>query len=208
LAAAGQYRDERVREAVRARLDSSLGYIAAEAAYVTLGAQREEAPLEMLLSAARQPSFNGIVQGGALRGLAASRRPEAVDMLLQSVRFGATSIYVRPSAVAALAEIGKGLELRERERVVDTLVDLLRDPHYRIALAAVRGLGVVGAPEAIPALEVFARSRVTQEAAVAERVIASLRAQDKVDGSALQKQLDTLSDRLRKLEDQVQRLQA
>jgi aminopeptidase N len=208
LAAAGQYRDERVREAVRARLDSALGYIAAETAYVTLGAQREQAPLDMLLSAARQPSFNGIVQGGALRGLAASRRPEAVDMLLQSVRFGATSIYVRPSAVAALAEIGKGLELRERERVVDTLVDLLRDPHYRIALAAVRGLGVMGTPEAIPALEAFARSRATQEAAVAERVIASLRSQDKVDGSALQKQLDTLSDRLRKIEDQVQRLQA
>jgi HEAT repeat protein len=208
LAAAGQYRDERVREAAHARLDSQVGYLATGAAYVALGAQREQAPLELLLSAAQQPSFNGIVQGGALRGLAASRRPEAVDVLLQRVHYGVTSIYARPTAVAALAEIGKGLELRGRERVLEALIDLLRDPHYRIAMAAARGLGVLSAPEAIPALEAFARTRVTQEAAVAERVIEGLRRQDKVDGSSLQKQVETLSDRLRKIEDQVQRLQA
>ena len=208
LAAAGQYRDERVREALRERLDGQTGYFATGEAYVALGAQREQAPLDLLLSAAQQPSFNGIVQGGALRGLAASRRLEAVDVLLERVHYGVTSIYARPTAVAALAEIGKGLELRGRERVLDVLVDLLRDPHYRIAMAAVRGSGVLSAPEAIPALEAFARTRVTQEAAVAERVIESLRRHDKVDGSALQKQVETLSDRLRKIEDQVQRLQA
>ena len=208
LAAAGQYRDERVRVAVRARLDDQLGYIAEETAYAALGAQREQAPLDLLLNAAQQISFNGIVESGALRGLAASRRPEAVDALLQRVRSGTTSIYARPTAVSALAEIGRGLELRERERVLATLFDLLRDPHYRIALAAVRGLGVLGAAEAIPILEAFARTRVRQEAAVAERVIESLRRQDKVDGSALQKQVETLSDRLRKLEDHLQRLQA
>ena len=57
-------------------------------------------------------------------------------------------------------------------------------------------------------MEAFARTRVIQEAAVVERVIDTLRKQDKVDGSALQKQVETLGDRLRKLEDQVQRLQA
>jgi hypothetical protein len=64
------------------------------------------------------------------------------------------------------------------------------------------------APEAIGALEAFARTRAAQEAAVAERVIESLRREDKIDGSALQKQVETLSDRLRKLENQVQRLEA
>ena len=91
---------------------------------------------------------------------------------------------------------------------MDTLIDLLRAPHYSVAMAAARGLGVLGVPAAIGALEAFARTRVTQEAAVVERVIESLRKQDKVDGSTLQKQVETLNDRLRKLEDQVQRLQA
>ncbi|MFN8469914.1 MAG: M1 family metallopeptidase [Caldilineaceae bacterium] len=205
LAAAGQYRDPRIAAAVQARLQSGLGYVASEQAYFALGAQREQAPLDMLLGAAGQPSFNGIVQGGALRGLAASRRPEVLDTLLAQAGSGATSLYVRPTAVAALAEFGRGLERRARERVLETLIDLLRAPHYSVAMAATRGLGVLGAPEAIGALEGFARTRVTQEAAVAERVIESLRKQDKVDGSALQKQVETLGDRLRKLEDQVQR---
>jgi HEAT repeat protein len=208
MGAAAQYRDERMRAAVRARVDDSLGYLATAGAYEALGAQREGAPLTLLLGAAQESSFNGIVQGGALRGLAASRRPEAVTALLQRVRYGATSIYARPAAVAALGEIGRGLELRERERIVEVLVDLLRDSHYRIALAAALALGAMRAPEAIDALEAFARTRTAQEAAVAERVIESLRREDKVDGSALQKQVETLSDRLRKLEDKVQRLEA
>lgn len=208
LAAAGQYRDERVAAAVQACLGGELGYVATEQAYIALGAQREQAPLDVLLGAAEQPSFNGIIQGGALRGLASSRRPEALGMLLARVQAGATSLYARPTAVAALAEFGKGLERRERERVLETLIDLLRATHYSVAMAAARGLGVLGAPEAIGALETFARTRVTQEAAVVERVIASLRKQDKVDGSALQKRVETLGDSLRKLEDQVQRLQA
>jgi hypothetical protein len=74
-------------------------------------------------------------------------------------------------------------------------------------MAAVRALGTLGDPRAISTLETFASTRVTQEAAVAERVIESLRKSDKADGSALQKQVETLTDRLRKLEDQIQRLQ-
>jgi hypothetical protein len=193
---------------VRARLAQPLGYVAGEAGLVALGAQREGAPLDLLLMAAETPTFNGIVQGGALRGLAASRRPEALGALLARVFDEATSIYARPVAIAALAELGRSLERRERERVLDVLIDLLRDRHYRIAMAAVSGLGTLGDPRAIPALEAFARTRVTQEAAVAERVIESLRKADKLDGSALQKQVETLGDRLRKLDDQVQRLQA
>ena len=126
LTAAGQYRDERVIAAVQARLGGELGYVATEQAYIALGAQRERAPLDVLLGAAEQPSFNGIIQGGALRGLASSRRPEALDMLLARVQAGATSLYARPTAIAALAELGNGLERGERERVLETLIDLLR----------------------------------------------------------------------------------
>jgi aminopeptidase N len=205
LEAAGKYRDKRLRDAILARLEKGLGYLATAAAYEALGAQREQAPYGLLLAAAERPSFNGLAQSGALRGLAASRHPAAIDALLARIAYGATSIYARPAAVAALAEAGKGLERRERERVVEALVDLLRDPVDRVAMAAVRGLGTMQANEAIPALESFAAGRVVQEAAVALRVIEELRRSDRVDGSALKKQVETLQDRVRKLEDEVQR---
>ena len=90
--------------------------------------------------------------------------------------------------------------------MVEALTDLLRDPVYQVRLAAVRGLGAMRAVEAIPALETFMSAHVLQDAAVAERVLDDLRSTDKVDGSAQQKQIETLSDRVRKLEDEVQRI--
>jgi aminopeptidase N len=206
LKAAGNYRDPRIVIAIMTRLDGGLGYEATQAAYEALGAQRDGAPFTLLATAAGKPGFNGIAQVGALRGLAATRQREAFEPLLARVAYGATSSYARPAAVAALAAFGKYAEKREREAIVERLVDLLRDPVYQVAVAAVRGLGVMQANEAIPQLEAFARARVVQEAAVAERVIESLRRSGQPGEPALDKQIDILNDRIRKLEDQVQRL--
>ena len=204
--AAKAYRDLRLRDAVQARLAAGLAYAATAAAYEALGAQRDAAPYDLLAAAAQRDGFNGVAQNGALRGLAATRRVEAVDALLARVPYGATPVYSRPVAVTALAEIGKGQEKRARERVVEALSDLLRDPVYQVRLAAVRGLGVLRAAEAIPALESFVQAQAAQDGAVAARVIDDLGRADKVDGSALQKQVETLGDRIRKLEDEIQRL--
>ncbi len=198
-----------LRDAILARLETGgLGYYATQAAYEALGAQREAAPYDLLAAAARQPSFNGVVQAGALRGLAATRRKEAVDVLLAAARYGGASIYARPAAVAALGALGPNLEKRERERVIEALLDLLRDPAHQVALAAVHSLGAMNATEAMDTLEIFARTRVVQEAAVVERTVEKLRQADKADGSALQKQVETLTDRVRRLEDEIDQLKA
>ena len=148
--AAAKVRATALRDAILARLETGgLGYYATQAAYEALGAQREAAPYDLLAAAARQPSFNGVVQAGALRGLAATRRKEAVDVLLRMRRgYGGASIYARPAAVAALGALGPNLEKRERERVIEALLDLLRDPAHQVALAAVHSLGAMSATEA------------------------------------------------------------
>jgi hypothetical protein len=182
--------------------------LSADQAYQALGAQRQAAQWDLLIAAADQDSFNGISQFGALQGLAASRRSEAIDILLDKAQYGQTAHLARPGAVMGLADIGRGQEKANRERIVEQLIDLLRDPWLRVRRTAIAGLSRMQAPEAIDALEAYARRSSDQERAGVEQFIASLRANDKVDGSALQKQVEELRDKLRKVEDQLQRVQA
>jgi len=126
---------------------------------------------------------------------------------MERAAYGATSNRARPAAVAALADIGQGLEKASRERVVEKLTDLLRDPWDAVRRAAAYGLKTAKAPEAIDALEAFSRSLAQQERVEVERVIASLRNEDKLDGSALKKQVEELREKVRKLEDQLQKMQ-
>ncbi len=205
---AGQLRDERVRDALLARVETGLPPVALQAAYTALGQQRTAAPFELLAAASEQESYNGNVQRGAFSGLAASRQEAAIDLLLARVPYGATSNYARWGAVYALAEIGKGQEKARRERIVETLSDLLRDPWPRVGRVAAYGLGMLRAPEAIPALEAYARGRSHQERVAVEEIITGLRRDDKVDGSAVKKQVEDLQKQVRTLEDRLEKLSA
>jgi aminopeptidase N len=208
LTAASKYRDERLARALTDRLTAGLPDLARGAAYEALGNQRNLADVNLLLEASRQPSANGYAQAGALRGLAATRSREALEPLLASVRYGATPFYARPAAPAALADLGQGQECGQRERAVEALVDLLRDPQRSVQYVAAKGLGVLRATDAIPAVQAYARGITFQDRVVIERTIAALRSEDKSNGSAFKKQVEELTEKLRKLEDQVQRLSA
>ncbi len=205
---AGNYRDDRILETLRKRLQDDLPYNARGEALQAIGKQRQAAPLDLLLEASETEGYNGIVQSGALRGLASTRREEAVEPLLARVQYGATSNRARPSAVSALGDIGKGQEKARREQIIETLSDLLRDPWYLVKYFTVYGLKAMEAVEAIPALEAYARSLSFQDQVATEKLIAGLRDADKVDGSALKKQVEDLQEKLRKLEDRVEKLAA
>ncbi len=206
--AAGSYRDQRIKDALMARLQKGLPHNATAAAYESLGKQRHEAPLPLLIEAGAKGSYNGIIQSAALRALASSRQLEAVAPLLERVHIGGTPNNARPAAVFALADIGQGQEKAQREQIVEKLIDLLRDPWYYVHRAAASGLQRIGAPEAIPALEAYARSLSHQDSVEIDETIAALRAKDKLDGSAVEKQVDDLRQTIRKLEDRVEQLSA
>lgn len=206
LRAAIAYPEAPVHTALLQRLEGGLPPVAAQAAYEALGAQREQAPYEVLSAAAQTPSINGVAQVGAIRGLAATRRAEAVERLLPLVRYGGSSYAVRHFAVSALAGLGKHVDKPVRARIVEELVALLRDPVYQVAMAAVRGLETIQAAESIEALEQFARSRAQQEAVVARRAADALRKSAQPAEASQQKQLQELRDQLRRLEAEVQRL--
>jgi aminopeptidase N len=206
LRAIGKFRDPVVAPAVSARLDRGLPYRASAAACEALGAQREQAPFEYLAQLAAIPSPYGIVQSGALRALAATRRAEALPLLEARVGYGNTSNRARPAAVSALATLAGTLDKTRREPVVDLLSDLLRDPIPRVRHAALAGLKTLRATEAIPAIEAYGAPLAVQEKLRADEAIAAIRKSEGDAIPALEKQVDELRDKLRKLEDSVAKL--
>jgi HEAT repeat protein len=203
LAAAANYRSPAINSAVQSRLQTTLGPESLRTAFIVLGKQREQAPLDILISAAR-PSRDSRAQAGAFLGLGESRHVEVIPLLLTYATYGGSPNRARPSAASALALLGKNLDKDLRGPVLEKLTDLLRDPWYAVTWAAARALASLGDASAIPALETFGRSLSAQDQATVDRMIEDLRSKDKVDGSAQQKQIDELRDKVRTLEGQLQ----
>jgi aminopeptidase N len=205
---AGKFRDPRIREVIDQRIQDGLTPVAQKAAYEAMGAQRKEANWDVLLQGSQEAGYNGIAQSGAFKGLAATRRVEAADLLLDQAEYGIHSNRVRPAIVSGLADIGQGLEKAKREQVVETLSDLLRDPWRDVRWQAASGLRKMKESESIPTLEAFRRSVSQQEQVYVEQLIDTLRNADKVDGSAVKKQVEDLRDKVRKLEEKIQKIEA
>ncbi|MCC6458589.1 MAG: hypothetical protein IT328_26810 [Caldilineaceae bacterium] len=208
LRAAANYRSPAISAAIQARLQTTLGPASLQAAYIALGNQRDQAPFDLLVHASSRSSLDGRAQSGAFEALGATRNAEAIPLLMTYASYGNSPNRARPAAARALATAAKNLERSQRAPIVEALTDLLRDPWQSVSLAAARGLGNLGEASAISALEAFGRSLSTQDQAAVNRIIDDLRAQDKVDGSAQQKQIDDLRDKVRTLEQQLQTLTA
>ena len=206
--AAGEYRDERIQVAIGRRLQDELPYEAHYEAYKAMGAQRRMADWDALISGSQVAGYRGIAQAGAFVGLAATRRDEAVDLLLEQIAYGIHDNRVRRSMAGALADIGQGLEKAKREEVIERLEDLLRDPWETVRWQAVRGMKTMKAAESIPAIEAFGQGLSHQNKVMVDKVISSLRDEDKSDGSAVKKQIEELTEKVRKLEDQLQSIAA
>jgi chorismate mutase len=188
------------------RLDAGLPYRAAEAALEALGAQREQAPLERLLAAARTPGFGGFVQSGALRALGATRRVEALEPLLDALGPGGAPIRARHAAAEGLGALATTLADRARVRAIEALSDALRDHYPKVQLAAAHALGRARAHGAVPALEALARNLPAQDASRVRRVLRELAAAGNEGARA--DELEQIQERLRKLSAKLEELEA
>jgi HEAT repeat protein len=182
-----------------------LPYRAAEAALEGLGAQREAAPLDRLIAAARVSGHGGFVQAGALRALGATRRSDALEPLLEALAPGHVPDRVRPAAAEGLGALAASLAHRPRDRAIEALTDALRDPLPKVKLAAAAALGRARARKAASALEALARQLSAQDAARVRRIL-----RDLTGGGdrARTEELDQLHERLRKLAARVEELEA
>ncbi len=206
---AGKHRDAGIVAAIEARLDAGIGlYRATQAAYEALGAQRDHAPLERLTAAAARSDPYGIEQSGALRALAASRQGAALDTLAEAARPGGASNRARPSAARSLGALGRSLERHRRPAVREQLEDLLRDPIDRVRAAAAGGLAALGEGAAIRALQAYGKRLSDQEQTDVRRHVETIRGAQNPAPAARTKELDELREKVRKLDDALERLTA
>jgi len=204
MTAAGKLRDMRLNNALVARLADGLPPLAGGAAYRSLGAQREDAPLGVMVKGAGSRGTGGFAQAGALAALGASRQSDALGALVQRMRADDTDRRARPAGAAALGELGKALDKRPREHAIEVLEDLLRDSEATIATAAAGGLADAGASDKAEAVVALRRRLPAQEQVRLDHTLDRLRRSGAPQLAGLSKEVERLAEELRKLKVQVE----
>ena len=208
FAALAEYRDPRVTPVVEARLDRGLLPRAAEQAYLALGAQREAAPFSRLVAASAVDGPGGFAQSGALRALAATRRPEAVPVLEERLTFGTIDRRARPAGAQALGEIARRVDRRAEEQAAESLTNLLRDPDAVTRSSAANGLAAARATRSTRALEAYRETLSDQERVHLDRLLDRLRQNADNAAARADQRIDALTDQLKSLESRVLKLEA
>lgn len=207
--AAEAFRDARILTAVMARLaKGDLPPLATANAYDVLGVQRAQAPLETLKKASAQENRRyGYEAAAALHAMGASRQEAAAAFLLDRAVLGKTHFRARRGAVNGLAALAPYVDRKWREPIEERLVDLLRDPDRVIAHIAARALKNARVRSALPALETYRNSLSHQERVLMDEMLAALRKGEDEKVGALEKQVEELQVKLRKLNERMQDLE-
>jgi aminopeptidase N len=121
-------------------------YVVAEAAKA-LGQTEAPDAFDTLSPLLKQDSWQDIIKGGALSGIAALKNPNALEIGLRYAAPG-NRMSLRGTAFQMLATIGRG-----DERALKALTDALKEPSPQIMFSAIQAIGALGDPRAAPALE-------------------------------------------------------
>jgi len=202
---AGEYRDPRVAGALRALLEKDVTYRVRAAALLSLGRQRGDADLEILMAGADDDGYRSLVRGGAIHALAATRTEAAFEFLLGRAGYGRDREDARNNVPGALAGVAAHVDRRHRDRAVEALVELLLDPDPRVRRAAIGGLGRLKASEASGAVEAAFATFAEQDRPRLLRTLAAMKGGpgDEGETAKLRKELDELVGRNRKLEERL-----
>lgn len=152
-AALGSFRgDSAAGAALSALLEAGDSSIFVEsAAAEALGRTRVDgarATLEALFET--RDSWAETIRLGCVRGLAALGDEAVLPTILSAAASGRPP-RLRQGAAAALARLGR--RMTAREPILEALADLLAEGEYRMVLAAIAGLRVLGDPAGIPILQ-------------------------------------------------------
>jgi aminopeptidase N len=206
-AALGNFRHEDAAIALLPVAKGDVSYFVRAAALEALGKTRDARAFEVLAAAVREPSWNGTVEAGAVRGLAELAEARALPLAVEAAR--ATSDEgLRRAAAGAIARIGQLVE-EERTRAVAALEELLDDPTFLVQLAALRAAESLGDTRLLPVLDRLAQSafdgrtrRDALEAAIRIREVAKVPAQVR----GMRNDIDELREDQRKLQDKIEAL--
>jgi aminopeptidase N len=207
IAALGEFReDEEVAASLRRVCEKGdRSYFVEGEAARSLGKVRAGNPLPLLQRMTRRRSFNDVIAAGAIDGMASTLNPDAYELVRPLVRYGQPQ-FIRRAAVEAVAKLAE--PAKKTRETLELLQGLLRDPQFRIQMAAVsaaRELGdvrLVGALEATP----FRDGRLIRAAREAARALR----QDEARGQAIasmRDEVERLKEETRGLKERLERLE-
>ncbi len=202
--ALGDFRDPEAAAALVETAENQKSYFVRNAALTALGKTRDRRAFEVLRSAAKQRTWNGVVESGAVRGLAELADSRALPIVLEALH-PRESDGLRAAATSALGRIGALVE-DERTRVVDELEQLLDDPSFPVAQEAIATAETLGDPRLLSAFERLSAQafdgrlrRDAMEAAIRVRKGAKVPAQV----TALRDDINELRQEQRRLQEQI-----
>jgi aminopeptidase N len=134
--------DERAADAALATLGRDASYFVEAEAATTLAATRSPKAYAALVEATTRKSFQEVLAGAAIGGIAEMRDERGIDVALPMSEWGRPS-PMRRAAVSALGRLG-GLYAGRRPLIRERLEELLEDPDFRVRIAAVEALRVLG----------------------------------------------------------------
>jgi aminopeptidase N len=190
------YQNDDALSALKKMLDDKESYLAEAAAATSIGKIRHSKSYDILekrLPKARD-SWNNTVIRGYLSGIAATKKIEAIDIILPYLEIGRPN-YVRREAIGLLADLGQQHKKRRAEVKEILEKTLLTDESYRVQSATITAIKKYGDPSLISALEQFKQTHALN----------NLKRNCKVATRALNKKKD--SDELKALQKSVEELQ-
>ena len=205
--ACGRMRDARLRDSLLGFLKNDQPPFSRAGALESLGAQRNGGDLELLTSEIGHPHW--LTVAGAVRGIGAHGSEAALDFLETQLPYGALVENARNAAMQAYGACASRLGPHQKARARDHLIDMTRDPQWRVRMAAGGALAALGDTAAIGALESLKGLQATQDTSDIERWIVKLRkGVAGAESQALREQTEKLEERCRKLDERIQDLEA
>ncbi|MCZ2111774.1 MAG: HEAT repeat domain-containing protein [Dehalococcoidia bacterium] len=212
VAALGEFHgDESVFAALQPLAGRDQSWFVESEANRSIGKLRCPGSLEVIRSNIGRPSFRQVVRSGCLDGLVELRDERAFDDIAECARYGAFA-QSRQSAVSAMGRLGQYFPERKR-RTGEAIAEFLRDPDFRVRMAAANALKTLrdeaqaGALEEMAARELDGRAiRIARENAAILRKGAGTDAEiTKLRGEfeSLREENGRLKERLTRLEAQV-----
>lgn len=110
---------------------------------------------ETLISYLKSDSYQDILFGAAGNAIVSQRDPSYLGPVLETVRERESSLTSRSIASSLNAMAVLAAELDDKSEVRDLILGKVNHPYRNIQLAAIRALGTLKDPKAIPALETF-----------------------------------------------------
>jgi len=210
VAALGEFRgDQAVFDAIAPFARNGPSWFVQSEANRSLGKLRLPGSFDAIVANVGRRSFREIVRQGCIDGLVELRDERGIDVIARCAAYG-EPWQARAVATGALARLAVFHEGRKKG-TGDILVDLLRDPDFRVRIAASTALKTLG--DASFADEVAAMSsreldgravRMGRENAAALRKGASMSEEVK----SLRDEFEKLRDENAKLRDRLERIEA